>query len=61
MKRFLTHTTFTPLEYIEGSGFQRVRKGKIGKIITYKTRKSVEAFCAKNRTVYVEEKHIFYR
>jgi hypothetical protein len=59
MKRFTTQTLFRPLS-VQNDKLEIV-KNSAGKPIEFKTRKSIEAYCAKNRCIYVEVKHIFYR
>lgn len=60
MKRFIAHTDFTPLQYIEGAGMKEIKDSK-GKTKVFKTRKAVEKYCLENKCMYVECKHIFYR
>ena len=59
MKRFTTNTDFVPLSFVENDGMKELKKD--GKLLTFKTRKAVENFCQKNKTLYVERKYIFYR
>lgn len=60
MKRFITHTEFSPIQYIEDIGIKYIKDSK-GKSKVFKTRKAVEKYCIENKCMYVEYKNIFYR
>jgi|GEM_PF-756915 len=61
MKRFNTQTRFVPLRFNKGDGKVEHIRRKDGSVKDFKTRKSVEQYCKKNRCLYCEEKYIFYK
>ena len=60
MKKFLTRTSFTPLQYTDEGKLIQFTDSR-GNNREFKTRKAVEKFCIENRCMYVENKFIFYR
>ena len=60
MKKVLTETDFTILDYNDEDGMKE-RKKENGDKIVYKNRASAVAYCKKHKCIYVERKLIFYR
>ncbi len=60
MKKLTTVTQFKIIEMPLSGGWKH-REDKNGEPIKFKSRRSAENYCMKNKVGYVEIKHIFYR
>jgi len=60
MKKITTVTVFNIIDMPPEGGWKTSKDGK-GSVLQFKTRRQAESYCAKNKTGYVEIKHIFYR
>ena len=60
MKKLTTITVFEIIDMPPEGGW-KTRKNGNGSNMQFKTRRQAESYCAKNKTGYVEIKHIFYK
>lgn len=60
MKKITTVTFFDIIDMPLEGGWTQHKDAK-GKNVRFKTRRKAEDYCSKNKTGYVEIKHIFYK